>query len=79
MPSIDRYFEPEIGDVLLFRGNEIVHASKTSGSTGQLGIALFQKSTFFRGYQVLLDRLSKGVSDEFTSSWFRSEVYYNDL
>lgn len=75
-PALGYYFEPAIGDILLCKSNEIVHCSKTSGSTGQLGIALFQSCTFFQGYHLLQQKLHDGINDRMTKSWLDSERFY---
>ncbi|KAG0596981.1 hypothetical protein M758_UG301000 [Ceratodon purpureus] len=75
-PALGYYFELAIGDILLCKSNEIVHCSKTVGSIGQLGIALFQSCTFFQCYHLLEQKLRDGIKDRLTSSWLASERFY---
>ena len=79
LPGLNCFFIPKIGDVVLLKSRDLYHCTRTLGSKGQYGIALFQNSHFFRHHAILREKLTQGVSDTLTKSWLHSEKFYDHI
>lgn len=69
LPGLKLFTIPLVGDVMLCRSSELWHCTKTIGDRGQFGIALYQKASFFRWYNILKARMMVDVSDKLVQAW----------
>jgi hypothetical protein len=57
LPELKKFFEPEIGDVMLIKASLIQHSTRTSGSVGQFGICMYMQASFFPMWRVVQEDL----------------------
>jgi hypothetical protein len=53
LPELKKFFEPEIGDVMLIKASLIQHSTRTSGSIGQFSICMYMQASFFPMWRVV--------------------------
>lgn len=72
LPGVKLFTIPQIGDVMLCKASELRHCTKTIGEKGQFGVALYQKSSFFRWYSIVKSNMLHDIYDKLTLSWLHS-------
>jgi len=68
--------EPKVGDILCFKASQIEHCTRSIGERDQYGIALYQKTSFYRWYNIVQERSLDEGYDKLSADWAASNSHY---
>jgi ABC-type lipoprotein release transport system permease subunit len=64
LPELKKFFELEIGDVMLIKASLIQHSIRTYGSIGQFGMCLYMQASFFPMWRAVQEDLRHMHNDK---------------